>query len=76
MRVIFQHEQHRRARETEEVAQELQYGDVPLRRAALRYGLAAVAVRRRLQPPLITRPAALLGTTPHRNEDWTRTLNG
>jgi cation:H+ antiporter len=44
MRVIFTHEQQRRARETREVAQELQYGDTPLRSAVVQYSLAAVAV--------------------------------
>jgi cation:H+ antiporter len=44
MRVIFTHEQHRRERETEEVAEELQYGEITLRRAVGHYSLAAVAV--------------------------------
>jgi cation:H+ antiporter len=44
MRVIFAHEQHRRARETHEVAQELQYAETTLRSAVSQYGLAAVAV--------------------------------
>jgi cation:H+ antiporter len=44
MRVIFTHEQHRRARETQEVAEELQYEEITLRSAVLHYGLAAVAV--------------------------------
>jgi cation:H+ antiporter len=44
MRVIFRHERHRRAQETQEVAQELQYGETTLRTALLHYGLAAVAV--------------------------------
>jgi cation:H+ antiporter len=44
MRVIFSHEQHRRAREVEEVAEELQYGETTLRAAALHYGAAAVVV--------------------------------
>jgi cation:H+ antiporter len=44
MRLIFTHEQHRRARETQEVAEELQYADIPLRRAALHYTGAAVLV--------------------------------
>ena len=44
MRVIFTHEQHRRARETREVAEELQYGETTLREALVHYGLAAVAV--------------------------------
>jgi cation:H+ antiporter len=44
MRVIFTHEQHRRARETAEVAQQLQYGEITLRAAVVHYSLAAVAV--------------------------------
>jgi cation:H+ antiporter len=44
MRVIFTSEQHRRARETQEVAEELQYGETTLRSAAMHYGLAGVAV--------------------------------
>ncbi len=44
MRVIFTHERQRRAQETREVAEELQYGDVTLRAALVQYGLAAVAV--------------------------------
>jgi cation:H+ antiporter len=44
MRVIFSHEQQRRARETREVAEELQYGGITLRSAVLRYCVAAVAV--------------------------------
>jgi cation:H+ antiporter len=44
MRVIFTHERHRRARETQEVAEELQYAEIPLHVAALHYGVAAVAV--------------------------------
>jgi cation:H+ antiporter len=44
MRVIFKHEQHRRAREIQEVAEHLQYAEVPLRTAAVRYAVAAVAV--------------------------------
>ena len=45
MRVIFAHEQHRRAREVEEVAEELQYAEITLRSAALRYtGAAALVV--------------------------------
>ena len=44
MRVIFAHERHRRAQETQEVAQELQYGQITLRSALVQYGLAAVAV--------------------------------
>jgi cation:H+ antiporter len=44
MRVIFAHERHRRAQETQEVAQELQYGATTLRSALIHYGLAAAAV--------------------------------
>jgi cation:H+ antiporter len=41
MRVVFRHEQHRRAREIEEVAEELQYAGITLRAAALHCGVAA-----------------------------------
>jgi cation:H+ antiporter len=44
MRVIFTHEQHRRARETQEVAEELQYGETTLRSAIINYAVAAVIV--------------------------------
>ena len=44
MRVIFRHEQQRRARETEEVAEELQYGDITIRSAVIRYTFAAAVV--------------------------------
>jgi cation:H+ antiporter len=44
MRVIFAHEQHRRAREIQAVAEELQYREITLRSAVLHYGVAAVAV--------------------------------
>jgi cation:H+ antiporter len=44
MRVIFAHERHRRAQETQEVAEELQYGETTLRSALVHYGVAAVAV--------------------------------
>jgi cation:H+ antiporter len=44
MRVIFTHEQRRRAAETREVADELRYKDVPLRRAVTRYAIAAALV--------------------------------
>jgi cation:H+ antiporter len=44
MRVIFTHEQHRRAREAQEVAEELQYAEIPLRTAVFHYGVAAVLV--------------------------------
>ncbi len=44
MRVIFRHEQRRRAREVHEVAEELRYADIPLRKAALHYMGAALLV--------------------------------
>jgi cation:H+ antiporter len=44
MRMIFTHEQHRRAREVQEVARELQYAETTTRSAALRYAGAAVLV--------------------------------
>jgi cation:H+ antiporter len=44
MRLIFTHEQHRRIRETQEVAEELQYAGIPLRTAVLHYTVAAVLV--------------------------------
>jgi cation:H+ antiporter len=44
MRVIFAHEQLRRARETSEVAEELQYGGTTLRSAIAHYSAAAIAV--------------------------------
>jgi cation:H+ antiporter len=44
MRVIFRHEQHRRAREIQEVAKKLQYADTTVRSAVLRYTGAAVLV--------------------------------
>ena len=44
MRVIFAHERHRRLREAQEVAEELQYRETTLRSAILHYSLAAVAV--------------------------------
>jgi cation:H+ antiporter len=44
MRVIFAHERHRRARETQEVAEELQYGETTLRSTVVHYTLAALAV--------------------------------
>jgi cation:H+ antiporter len=44
MRLIFTHEQHRRAREIQEVAEQLQYADIPLRSAALHYTVAAMLV--------------------------------
>lgn len=42
MRLIFTHEQHRRVRETQEVAEGLQYAGVPLRTAVLHYVIAAL----------------------------------
>lgn len=44
VRLIFTHERERRAREVAEVAEELQYADVALRRAVLQYAWAAVLV--------------------------------
>lgn len=44
MRVIFTHEQQRRAREVREVAEELQYGEIALRTATLHYAGAALLV--------------------------------
>lgn len=44
MRLIFTHEQHRRIREIQEVAEELQYAGIPLRTAVLHYMIAAVLV--------------------------------
>ena len=44
MRVTFTHEQQRRARETQEVAEELQYRETTLRSAVIHYSLAAIAV--------------------------------
>jgi len=44
MRLIFTHEQHRRIREIQEVAEELQYAGIPLRMAVLHYTIAAVLV--------------------------------
>ena len=44
MRVIFTHERQRRVREAQDVAQELQYGEITLRSAVIQYSLAAVAV--------------------------------
>jgi cation:H+ antiporter len=44
MRVIFAHEQQRRARETRDVAEQLQYGETTLRSAVVHYSVAAVAV--------------------------------
>jgi cation:H+ antiporter len=44
MRVIFAHERHRRLAETREVAEELQYGEIPMRTVVVNYTLAAAAV--------------------------------
>jgi cation:H+ antiporter len=44
MRVIFAHERHRRAREQQDVAEGLQYGETTLRSAVVHYSAAAVAV--------------------------------
>ena len=44
MRLIFSHEQHRRARETREVAEELHYADISVRRAVFHYAVAALLV--------------------------------
>jgi len=44
MRVIFTHEKQRRAKETQEVAEELQYGEMTLRSAVIQYSLAAAVV--------------------------------
>jgi cation:H+ antiporter len=44
MRLIFTHEQNRRIRETQEVAEELQHAGIPLRTAVLHYSVAAVLV--------------------------------
>jgi cation:H+ antiporter len=44
MRVIFTHERNRRAREVQEVAEELRYRDIPRGTAAIQYSVAAVVV--------------------------------
>jgi cation:H+ antiporter len=44
MRVIFVHQRQTRARETEEVAEELHYGEVTLTAAVVHYAIVAVAV--------------------------------
>jgi cation:H+ antiporter len=44
MRVTFAHELQRRARETREVAEELQYSETTLRSAVAQYAVAALAV--------------------------------
>jgi cation:H+ antiporter len=52
MRVIFKYELQRRAREAQEVAEELHYGAIPLRTAVLRYtGAAALVVAAALWLP-------------------------
>jgi cation:H+ antiporter len=61
MRVIFSHERNRRAREVQEVAEELRYQDITRRTAAIRYAVAALlvvaaaAARRRARAPNRTR---------------------
>ena len=44
MRLIFTYERHRLIREIQEVAEELQYAEIPLRTAVLHYTIAAVLV--------------------------------
>jgi cation:H+ antiporter len=44
MRVIFAHEYRRRARETQEIAETLEYADISLRGAIVHYSVAAVFV--------------------------------
>ena len=44
MRMVFTHERARLAREKQEVAEELQYGEIPLRRAVVLYSLSAAVV--------------------------------
>jgi cation:H+ antiporter len=44
MRVIFAHERYRRAREAQEVAEQLQYGETTLRSAVVQYCAAAAVV--------------------------------
>lgn len=44
MRLIFTHERHHRTRESQEVAEGLQYAGIPLRTAVLQYAIAAVLV--------------------------------
>jgi cation:H+ antiporter len=44
LRLSFTHEQQRRARELREVAHELRYAEIPVRRAAIRYSGAAALV--------------------------------
>ena len=44
MRLIYTHEQHRRMREVQEVAEELHYAGIPLRTAVLHYSIAAALV--------------------------------
>ena len=44
MRAIVRHERHRRLQEAREVAEELQYAEITLRSALVRYSLAALVV--------------------------------
>ena len=44
MRLVFTHERQRRARETQEVAEELRYAAIPLRTAVVHYAVAAAFV--------------------------------
>jgi cation:H+ antiporter len=44
MRIIFAHERQRRARETQEVAEELQYAQISTKSAMVQYGAAAAVV--------------------------------
>jgi cation:H+ antiporter len=44
MRLVFTHERQRRLRESQEVAEELQYTDISIRKAVLHYGAAAAVV--------------------------------
>ena len=44
MRLIFTHEKRRRKRETQEVAEELQYAEISLRKTVVHYAIAAMLV--------------------------------
>jgi cation:H+ antiporter len=44
IRVVFKHQRQLRAREAEEIAEELQYAQISMRTAVIQYGLAAGAV--------------------------------
>jgi cation:H+ antiporter len=44
MRVVFKHEQQRRARETQEVAEKLQYAEISTTSAVVQYAVAALVV--------------------------------